>query len=158
MAERIGQVLNVGQVIAEVLPEQKLEVVHRQSREGRITLMVGDGINDALALAAADVGIALGAGGQDIAMRSADLVLMTNDLRRLPDAVRLSRKTREVIHQNVLVGTAVSVTMLALAASGMISPIAGAVSHHVGEFYVLLNSARLLRFGESSNSHSSNQN
>ena len=145
VAERIGQALDVGQVIAEVLPEQKLEVIHRQSHEGRITLMVGDGINDALALAAADVGIALGAGGQDIAMRSADLVLMTNDLRRLPDAIRLSRKTRAVIHQNVLVGTAVSVTMLALAASGMISPIAGAALHHVGEFYVLLNSARLLR-------------
>jgi heavy metal translocating P-type ATPase len=146
VAERIGQTLNVAEVIAEVLPEQKLDVVHRQSREGRITLMVGDGINDALALAAADVGIALGAGGQDIAMRSADLVLMTNDLGRLPSAVRLSRQTRGVIHQNVLVGTTVSVTMVALAAGGMISPIAGAALHHVGELYVLLNSARLLRF------------
>ena len=146
VADRIGQALNIEQVIAEVLPEQKLEIIQRQSQAGRITLMVGDGINDALALAAADVGIALGGGGQDIAMRSADLVLMTNDLRRLPDALRLSRQTHGVIHQNVLVGTAISVLMLGLAASGVISPIAGAALHHIGELYVLFNSARLLRF------------
>lgn len=146
VAEQIGAVLNVAEIVAEVLPEQKLDTVRRQASEGRVTCMVGDGINDALALAAADVGVAMGANGQDIAMRSADLVLISNDLKKLPKAIRLSRQTRGIIHQNVLVGTSVSVLMLGLAASGMISPIAGAALHHIGEIYVLMNSSRLLRF------------
>lgn len=146
IAERVAKALEATEVIAEVLPHEKLETVQRERSAGRTVIVVGDGINDALALASGDVGVAMGALGSDIAMRSADVVLMTNDLGRIPTAVRLARRTRITIHQNVLAGVAISLLMVALASSGVVTPLAGAVLHNVGELFVLFNSARLLRF------------
>lgn len=146
VAETVAGALGVDTCISEALPAKKLEVVQAERAEGRTVMVVGDGVNDALALASGDVGVAMGAAGSDIALRSADVVLMASDLRRLPQAIRLARRTRRTMHQNVLVGLAVSLSMLALAASGTISPVAGAMLHNVGEIYVLLNSGRLLRF------------
>jgi Cd2+/Zn2+-exporting ATPase len=146
VAQSISESLGFDEFVAEVLPDQKLVTVEAEKAGGRRPLMVGDGINDALALASADVGIAMGTSGADVAMRSADLVLMNDSLHRIPDAIRLARATRRTIHLSVLVGSCISIVMLALATSGSISPVAGAVLHNLGEVYVLFNSARLLRF------------
>lgn len=89
----------------------------------------------------------MGAMGSDVALQSADVALMANDLGRLPLAIRLSRTTRATINQNLLVGAGFSVLMLSLAALGVVSPIVGAILHNAGEIYVLVNSARLLGFG-----------
>ncbi len=148
VAEEIGRDLEVDQVIAEVLPSQKLDVVSEEKAKGRLVMMVGDGVNDAPALASGDVGIALGAVASDIALQSADIALMTNDLRRIPQTMELARKTRWTIHTNILVGLGLSLFFMWLASIGQISPLMGAVLHNVGEAFVIINSARLLQFGE----------
>jgi heavy metal translocating P-type ATPase len=146
-AENVARTLNIEHVVAEVLPEQKLDTVQAEKAAGRRVMVVGDGVNDALALASGDVGVAMGAMGSDVALQSADVALMTNDLARLPLAIGLSRQTRKTINQNLLIGAGSSVLMLSLAALGLVSPIVGAVLHNAGEIYVLVNSARLLGFG-----------
>ena len=149
VAAQVARTLNIEHVVAEVLPEQKLETVQAEKAAGRSVMVVGDGVNDALALASGDVGVAMGAMGSDVALKSADVALMTNDLGRLPLAVRLSRRTRLTINQNLFIGAGSSVLMLALAGFGIVSPIVGAVLHNAGEIYILVNSARLLGFGRS---------
>jgi heavy metal translocating P-type ATPase len=146
VADEIAEALSLDSAIAEVLPEQKLEIVHQEKNSGRLVMMVGDGVNDALALASGDVGVAMGAVGSDIALKSADVVLMANDLGRLPLAIELSRHTRKTMHQNVLIGVAISAVMLSMASSGIINPLTAAVLHNLGELFVIVNSARLLRF------------
>jgi Cd2+/Zn2+-exporting ATPase len=146
VAELIGQALEMDEVIAEVLPEQKLQTVHAERDAGNSVMVVGDGVNDALALASGDVGVALGAVASDIALQSADVALMTNDLGRLPMTVQLARRTRSIIHQNVLIGAGMSIVFVSLASAGLVAPIAGALLHNIGEFFVIGNSARLLRF------------
>jgi P-type E1-E2 ATPase len=147
VANQVARQLDIENVIAEVLPEQKLQTVQTEKAAGRRVMVVGDGVNDALALASGDVGIAMGAMGSDVALQSADVALMANDLTRLPLAVRLSRQTRDTISRNLLVGAGSSVLMLGLASFGIVSPIVGAFLHNVGEIFVILNSARLLGFG-----------
>jgi Zn2+/Cd2+-exporting ATPase len=146
VAQQIGEKMEVDEIISEVLPEQKLEVVRRESDSGNSVMMVGDGINDALALASGDVGVALGAVASDVAIQSADVALMTNDLGRLPLTVRLARLTRSTIHQNILLGALISIVFVWLASVGRVSPLVGAVLHNVGELVVIGNSARLLGF------------
>ena len=147
VAEKVGQLLEVDQVIAEVLPEQKLDVVNRCRDEGNTVMVVGDGINDALALASGDVGVALGAAASDVALRSADVALMNNDLTRLPAAVRLARRTRFTIHWNVAAALGIALFFVGLASAGVVTPVFGAILHNVGELFVIVNSARLLGFG-----------
>ncbi len=147
VAAHVAGSLAIENVVAEVLPEQKLQTVQAEKAAGRSVMVVGDGVNDALALASGDVGVAMGAMGSDVALKSADVALMTNDLARLPLAVRLSRRTRNTINQNLFIGAGSSVLMLALAGFGVVSPIVGAVLHNAGEIYILVNSARLLGFG-----------
>jgi len=146
VADQIGAALQTDEVIAEVLPEQKLEVIHQERQEGRVVMMVGDGVNDALALATGDVGVALGAVASDVALQSADVALMTNDLGRLPLTVRLARRTRRTINENLLIGVFVSVGFVAAASLGWVGPLLAAVLHNLGEVFVLGNSARLLGF------------
>ncbi|REJ88412.1 MAG: cation-transporting P-type ATPase [Planctomycetota bacterium] len=146
VAERVAEELDIEHVVPEVLPEQKLEVVRAERDAGRRVLVVGDGVNDGPALAGGDVGVAMGAAGAQIALRSADVVLMSDSLRRLPLAIRLARTTCATIHVNVLAGAGLTLGMLGLASGGMISPIAGAVLQNIGELFVIVNSARLLRF------------
>ena len=148
VAEQIGATLLADEVIAEVLPEQKLAVVQHESETGSV-MMVGDGVNDALALASGDVGVALGAVASDVALQSADVALMTNDLGRLPMTVELARRTRRTINQNILIGAVVSIGFVWLASIGQIGPLMGAVLHVVGEIGVIANSARLLGFAQS---------
>jgi Cd2+/Zn2+-exporting ATPase len=133
---------------AECLPEQKLEEVRALKAAGRRVLVVGDGVNDAPALAAGDVGVAMGALGSDVAIKTADVALMGNDLRHLPHFIALSDRTLKIINQNLLWGLAFIALFVALSAFGLVSPILAAFLHEFSAFFVIFNSARLLRFDE----------
>jgi len=136
------------EVQAEVLPADKLTLVDDLKSQGHRVAVVGDGVNDAPALAAGDLGVAMGAAGSDVAINSADVALMSNNLDRLPFLVRLSRSTARVVWQNLGFGVLFIVSMMALAAFGVIHPILGVVLHTGSSAVVLFNSARLVRFGE----------
>jgi Cd2+/Zn2+-exporting ATPase len=118
-AEAIANDVGVDEVHAELLPEQKLTQIRAlQSRHGRV-MMVGDGINDAPALASADIGVAMGGAGTDTALETADLVLMSDDLTKLPFAVRIGRQALGIIQQNIIFSLAVKAVFLALTVAGM---------------------------------------
>jgi Cd2+/Zn2+-exporting ATPase len=148
VAKKVAGELGCTEVQAECLPEQKLQLVEAMRREGNVVAVVGDGVNDAPALAAGDLGIAMGAAGSDVAISSASIALMSNDLERLPILVRLSRRLRGVIVQNVLVGAVFVIGGATLASMGYFGPIVAAVLHNVSSFIVIFNSARLVRFEE----------
>ena len=114
VAARIGGQLGIAEVCAEALPEQKMQRVLEEMDAGFRPMVVGDGINDSLALKVGAIGVAMGARGTDVALASADLVLMTSDLRRLATAIRLSRRCRRTIHVNVAIGLGWTVVLVAL--------------------------------------------
>ena len=146
VAEPIARELGVDECLAGCLPETKLAVVEREKASGRRVMVVGDGVNDALALDCADVGVAMGAMGSDVAVQSADVALMGTDLGRLPQMIRLAQQTRAVVNQNVLFAIGSSLAVMTVAGLGLISPVMGAVVQNVGTVIVVINSARLLRF------------
>lgn len=148
VAERVAREIGCEEVFAECLPQDKVDFVHRMRNRGYRVAVVGDGVNDAPALAAGDMGIAMGAAGSEVAIHSATIALMNNDLRRLPFLLRLSRSTRSVINQNFLFGVFFIIGGLTLAAFGYINPILAAVLHNTGSLVVVFNSARLVRQGE----------
>jgi Cd2+/Zn2+-exporting ATPase len=130
------------------LPQHKVEFVRQTRAKGYRVAVVGDGVNDAPALAAGDIGIAMGAAGSDVAIHSATVALMNNDLRRLPFLVRLSRRTRATINQNFLLGIGFVIGGLVLSALKFITPVLAAILHVTGSLLVVFNSFRLLREGE----------
>ncbi len=148
VAKKVAGELGCTDVQGECLPEQKLRLVEMLRDEGHTVAVVGDGVNDAPALAAGDLGIAMGAAGSDVAINSASIALMTEDLSRLPFLVRLSRRLRTVIVQNLIFAAVFVVVGLVLAGLGFLEPVIAAVLHNVGSFIVIFNSARLVRFGE----------
>ncbi len=151
VARRIGAELGITDVCAEALPEQKMRRVLDEIDAGFRPMVVGDGINDSLALKVGAIGIAMGAQGTDVALASADLVLMTSDLRRLATAIRLSRRCRRTIHVNVGIGLGWTVTLVAVAAAGGLGAqgaIVAALLHNVSTFAGLGNAGRLLLFDE----------
>ena len=151
VARRIAELLQIPAVRAEALPHQKLDCVLEETRAGFRPMVVGDGINDSLALKAGAVGVAMGGHGTDAALASADLVLMTSNLRRLATCVRLSRRCRNTIHVNVGLGLGWTAMIIALAATGVLGPsgaLIAAVAHNVGTLAVMANAGRLLKFQE----------
>jgi heavy metal translocating P-type ATPase len=151
VAQRIANFLGLPSVRAEALPAQKMTYVLDEISSGYRPMVVGDGINDSLALKVGAVGIAMGARGTDVALASADLVLMTNDLRRLGTCIRLSRRCRRTIYTNVSVGLGWTVVIVAAAAGGMLGAsgaIIAALMHNVSTLAVMANAGRLLKFQE----------
>jgi Cd2+/Zn2+-exporting ATPase len=148
VARRVGEELGCTKVQAECLPETKLRVVEEMKNAGANVMVVGDGVNDAPALAIGDIGVAMGAAGSDIAINSADIALLNNNLERLPFVIRLARQTRWIINQNLIFGILFIVVGLTLSGFGLLSPIIGAILHNLGAFVIIFNSARLVRFGE----------
>jgi len=133
---------------AEVLPHEKLEMVDALKEKGHRVAVVGDGVNDAPALAAGDISIAMGAAGSDVAIHSASIALMNNNLNRIPFLLRLSRMTSNVIRQNLALGAGFILVFGALAAAGEVKPIFAALLHVASGLVVVFNSARLVRAGE----------
>jgi Cd2+/Zn2+-exporting ATPase len=144
-AEAVAGEVGVDRVHAGLLPEEKLDAIRRMQGRGRTVAMVGDGVNDAPALAQADVGIALGAAGSDVAIEAADVALMADDLARLPEAVRLSRRTLQVIRQNVAFALVTVSLLLAGVLVGEVGMAGGMLIHEASVFLVILNAMRLLR-------------
>jgi heavy metal translocating P-type ATPase len=146
VAREVGQALGMDEVVAEVLPAQKLEVVRAEQAAGRTVMMVGDGVNDAPALGGADVGVAIGAELNEVALGGADVALLGADLGRLPKLIGLADTTRRVIGQNVWLAFGLSVVLIALAAWGLLDPLTGALAQSGAVLVVVANSARILRF------------
>jgi Cu+-exporting ATPase len=143
IAEEVGSHLRVDEVIAQLLPEQKLVKVRELQSAGKRVAMVGDGINDAPALAQADVGIAMGS-GTDVARESADVVLLGNDLLKLVEALRIARRCRSIILQNFAGTLLVDGFGIVLAGFGFLNPLLAAFIHVSSELLFILNSTRLL--------------
>lgn len=146
VAAHISKHIGIDRFEADCLPEDKLSFIRKLRSEGKKVMVVGDGLNDAPALAEGDLGVAMGALGNDVTIHTSDVALMSNDLRRLPDLLLLSARTVGIINQNLLCGFAFIIAAIALSSLGFINPIAAAFFHEFSAFFVLFNSARLLRF------------
>jgi Cd2+/Zn2+-exporting ATPase len=153
VAKRVGQAVGVDVIEAECLPEEKHEELKYLIKKGHRTLVVGDGINDGPILASADVGVAMGLSGSDIATNSAGVALMNDDLRRVPFLLELARKTRGVIALNIGVSLAWAVVGLALAATGNLTIWITILWYILAYVFVIANSFRLIRFGEGFTEH-----
>ncbi len=143
VAKRIADSVGIGEWTARLLPQQKVEYIRKMQEEGYTVAMVGDGINDAPALVQADLGIAMGINGTDVAMDTADIVLMTGDALKAAEAINLSRKTLRVIKQNLIFALIFNLIGIGVAATGIINPIEAALYHNIGSVAVVVNSARL---------------
>jgi len=148
VAVRVAKEIGCEEVMGDCLPQDKVDFVRQTKSRGYRVAVVGDGVNDAPALAAGDLGIAMGAAGSEVAIHSATIALMNNDLRRLPFLVKLSRQTRTVINQNFLFGVLFVIGGLILAAMKYINPVVAAIMHVAGSLLVVFNSFRLVRSGE----------
>ena len=147
VAKTVAADILIDEYRAECLPEDKVEYVEKVKESSRVAV-VGDGVNDAPALAAGDLGIAMGAIGSDIAVNSASIALMTNDLRRIPLLVFLSKKLRTIVNQNLFVGMLFVFGGMVLAVFGELGPIQAAFLHTFSTILIIFNSARLVRVGE----------
>ena len=151
VARQVANEVGIDEVSAEMLPEQKMDRVMDEIKRGHRPMVVGDGINDSLALRAGAVGVAMGTQGAEVAFASADLALMTNDLRRLGTCIRLSRRCRRTIYVNVSIGLAFTFGLIVLSGAGVLgieAPIIAALLHNVSTFIGIANAGRLLLFDE----------
>src|SRR5439155_18388236 len=145
---RVGRETGCEEAKGECLPQNKVEFVRAMKTKGYRVAVVGDGVNDAPALAAGDMGIAMGAAGSEVAIHSATIALMNNDLKRLPFLIKLSRQTRSVINQNFLFGVCFILGGWTAGALGYLNPIIASIMHNAGLLVVVFNSPRLVRIGE----------
>lgn len=150
-AKTIGKRLNVSNVIADRLPEDKMDTVAQLQQDGNIVAMVGDGVNDAPALKKSDVGIAMGGVGSDIAVEAADIVLVNDNIKEIPYLVALSKRMMTTIKVNLSFSLLLNFVAIILAMVGTLSPVWGALVHNGGSLLVVANSALLLRWAYKSN-------
>ncbi|MBE6829821.1 MAG: cation-translocating P-type ATPase, partial [Ruminococcaceae bacterium] len=145
-AFHIAQAANIQDVRADCLPEKKLQEIHAYQEKGEPVCMVGDGINDAPALKTAHVGIAMGGIGSDIAIDAADIVLVGDDIKEIPHLLQLSKKTMKTIKVNLTASMTLNFIAIALAITGILNPVVGALVHNVGSVAVIINSSLLLKW------------
>lgn len=158
VAEVLGRELGIDEVRAELLPTEKAQAVHALRQQYGTVIMVGDGINDAPALAAADVGVAMGGAGSDVALETADIALMADDLSRLPYAVALSRASRRMIVQNLVISLAVIALLVPSSLAGLATIGVAVVLHESSTLVVVLNALRLLSYRQPRGSRRSGTN
>lgn len=145
VAEAIGGATGIDEIHASLLPEDKLKAVEKLQREGHTVAMVGDGVNDAPALATADIGVAMGAAGSGVAIETADIALMKDDLLKLPEAIGLAKRTTRVMKQNIFIALATVVLLLAGVFAGGVTMSLGMLVHEGSVLVVILNAMRLMR-------------
>lgn len=148
VGEAIGREVGVDEVRADLLPEDKVVAIHELMVEHGTVVMVGDGVNDAPALAASTVGMAMGGAGTAAALETADGALMGDDLARLPWAIGLARATRRIVHQNLAIAGGVMLVLLILAASGILTIGPAVIGHEGSTLVVIANALRLLAYSE----------
>ena len=148
VARRVAAEMGCTEVQAEILPQQKLELVDELRSEGHRVIVVGDGVNDAPALAAGDLGVAMGAAGSDVAIHTASIALLSSDLSRLPFLIKLSRNLINVVRQNYAFAILFIIVTLILTGMGILPIIPAVILHTLSSAFVVFNSARIVRYGE----------
>jgi copper-(or silver)-translocating P-type ATPase/heavy metal-(Cd/Co/Hg/Pb/Zn)-translocating P-type ATPase len=146
VARSIAKQVGITEVYAEQLPEGKVHVIENQLNDNKKVCMIGDGINDAPALAISDVSVAMGALGTDIAIETADIALMSDDISKIPELIDLSKKVMSTINVNIAAPILINFAAIVLAAFGIIGPVAGALIHNAGSVLVVANSSRLIKY------------
>lgn len=144
----IASKLVIEDVNADLLPEDKMKIIHKYAGSSEPICMVGDGVNDALALAACDAGIAMGGIGSDIAIESADAVLVSDDIKRLPYLFNLMQQVMRKVRINIIASMVINITAVVLSACGILTPVTGALWHNFGSVFVVINAALLLRIDD----------
>lgn len=145
-AEDIAGRVGITDVRANLLPEEKMETIRKYTGSDEPICMIGDGVKDALALTSADAGIAMGGIGCDIAIESADAVLVSDDIKRIPYLFRLTKKVMQKVKVNIIVAMVINITAVVLSALGVLTPVTGALWHNCGSVFVVVNAAMLLRY------------